>query len=725
MGLPNKGAGSDVERTAIGNLGIIENAATSGFPSIVTEGGFVDGEPDATLLKGDGTDKCAQGIVKGILEYLKADHSGYTSTVLDDSKTQTLIESKIMNLKYVPQEEFEELINSGSQEALKKYTIDEDGKIIIATWNLGANGNIEIKKNTSKIDLKISLKSYIMPYEYLLYFYIDTNERDFPEKLADVVMDTEIIVAIQDNITTTQTTTTTSQLTQSDDGVYSSGWSQKGTTTQTTESCSTRIEVTYADSWCAKYEKENNTFSDKELGWQEGETEKIVNIKGKVDETESTSVAENVVDSGTITDIDDRGNKIRYNYKTYQQTLTSTKRLNITYENGSGEAKENSNKFVKIFKETKNYEYLRDYYLFNILEKNEKTANMVNLTKYLLWKSTAIGYGVYEYDFSEYDIKGFVGATGGFYGGTIQERVWVALINAGYSKEAAAGVLGNMEAESGFNAGIVEGGTGEGIGLCQWSFTRRTALEQYAASKGKDWSDENIQIQFLLGEMTPGGGADGFATYALTSYGGYSLSDWENASTPEDAAVAFCWIFEKPGIPRMEERTAAARKYYDMFKDRELSSFTGGGSSDDIIQMARAVLQDMIDRNITYGPQTYYDIEKTATSDTQYVCATYVAVVLYRAGALSVDQLNAYNYHFTGFGGFPDMLTAAGWVQVDPSEAQPGDVVNDYGYHVMIYAGGNGVYDEACAQQNHTIEPSGTWSYYSGKSSVQVFRRPD
>lgn len=723
MGLPNKGAGSDVERTAIGNLGIIENAATSGFPSVVTEGGFLDGEPDSTMLRGDGTDKCAQGIVNGILEYLKADHSGYTATNVDDNKTQTLIESKIMNLKYVSKEEFEELINNGNAEALKKYTIDEDGKIIIATWNSGAGGQTQIKENTSKIDLKTALKNYTMPYEYLLYLYINTNERNFSEKLAEAVMDTEIIIAIQDNVTTTQNTTTTSQKTDMENGA-SSGWSQKGTTTQTTENCTTKIEITYADAWCVKYAKENNTYSDEELGWQQGETEKIINIKGKVDETESTSIGENIVDSGVITDIDEKGNKIRENYTTYQQTATTTRRLNIKYEDGKGKVEENSNKFVKIYQETKAYVYVRDYYLFDILEKNERTANMVDLTKYLIWKATGIGYGVYEYEFSEYDIKGFAGALGGIYGGTIQEKVWVAVINAGYSKEAAAGVLGNIEAESGFNAGIIEGGTGIGIGLCQWSFERRTALEQYAASKGKEWTDENIQIQFLIGEMTPGGGADGFATYALTSYGGYSLNDWENASTPEDAAVAFCWIFEKPGIPRMEERTAAARKYYDMFKDRELSSFKGGGSSDDIIQTARAVLQEMIDKGNTYGPQTWGDIKKTSESDTQYVCATYVAVVLYRAGALTEDQINAYNYHFTGAGGFPDMLPAAGWVQVDPSEAQPGDVVNAYGYHVMIYAGGNGVYDEACAQQNHTIEPSGNWNYYANWPGIQVFRRP-
>lgn len=725
MGLPNKGAGSDLERTAIGSLGIIENAATSGFPSVVTEGGFLDGEPDATLLRGDGTEKCAQGIVNGILEYLKADHDGLTSTVLDDNKTQTLIESKIRNMKYVTKEKFEELIKNGSEEALKVFTIEDDGKIKIATWSMGADGIIQIKENASKINLKTALKNYIMPYEYLLYWYMDTNERNFTEELAQLVMDSEIIVAVQDNITTTQINTTVSQKTVSENG-GSSGWSQVSSTSVTTENCTTQIEVTYADAWCVKYYKKNNTYSDEELDWKEGETEKIRNVKGKVDRTESTSISgESVVGSGTITDIDEDGNKVSYSYTTYQQTTTNTKRMAIKYQDGDVEVEKNPEKFVNIFQKTKVHIFVRDNYLFSILEKNEKTVNLLNVTKYLLWKASGIGYGVYEdYDFSEYNIKNFSSSTGGgIYGGTIQEKVWVAVINAGYSKEAAAGVLGNIEAESGFNAGIIEGGTGIGAGLCQWSFGRRTQLEQYAASKGANWTDENIQIQFLIGEITPGGGADGFANYQLMYYGGYSPSDWENASTPEDAAVAFCWSFERPGIPRMDVRTEAARKYYDMFKDREMSSF-GGGSADDIIRTAREVLQDMLNRNITYGPQTYGNIKQTATIDNQYVCATYVAVVLYKSGALTEDQINAYNYHFTGYGGFPDMLSAAGWVQVDPSEAQPGDVVNAYGHHVMIYAGGNGVYDEACAQQNHTIEPSGNWNYYANWPGIQVFRRP-
>ena len=106
----------------------------------------------------------------------------------------------------------------------------------------------------------------------------------------------------------------------------------------------------------------------------------------------------------------------------------------------------------------------------------------------------------------------------------------------------------------------------DGFGLCQWSFGRRTNLEAYANSKGVSPSDIDTQIEFLIGEITPGGGANGYATYQLLNYNGYSPDDWINATTPEDAAIAFCWSFERPGIPRMDVRTEAARRYYEQFK---------------------------------------------------------------------------------------------------------------------------------------------------------------
>lgn len=149
-------------------------------------------------------------------------------------------------------------------------------------------------------------------------------------------------------------------------------------------------------------------------------------------------------------------------------------------------------------------------------------------------------------------------------GDTIEEKVWLALLDAGYSEIAAAGVMGNIYGESGFDPAAIEGGSGEGHGLCQWSFGRKEQLFAFAASRGVDWTDEDLQIEFLLAELTPGGGADGHANYQFSGYES-EKNKWENASNIEDATTAFCAGFERPGVPRHQERIDAAQKYYDMY----------------------------------------------------------------------------------------------------------------------------------------------------------------
>lgn len=67
----------------------------------------------------------------------------------------------------------------------------------------------------------------------------------------------------------------------------------------------------------------------------------------------------------------------------------------------------------------------------------------------------------------------------------------------------AMGILANMRAESGFDAGIQErhpiAGRG-GYGLCQWTGPRRRALERFAAGAGKELWDWEMQLDFLLAE---------------------------------------------------------------------------------------------------------------------------------------------------------------------------------------------------------------------------------
>lgn len=77
----------------------------------------------------------------------------------------------------------------------------------------------------------------------------------------------------------------------------------------------------------------------------------------------------------------------------------------------------------------------------------------------------------------------------------------------GASRAGAAAMLANIEYESGFNPGAVESsgpilsGHREGIGLAQWSFTRRLALQRAATAGGVPWQNLPFQLSFLLTEL--------------------------------------------------------------------------------------------------------------------------------------------------------------------------------------------------------------------------------
>ncbi len=117
---------------------------------------------------------------------------------------------------------------------------------------------------------------------------------------------------------------------------------------------------------------------------------------------------------------------------------------------------------------------------------------------------------------------------------TNENIVWDYLLDAGYSKVQAAGIIGNMWQESGVNPSRHES-NGIGFGLVQWSFGRRQQLEAYAASKGKSASDIYVQLEFLVKELKEG--KQFYGTYAEQFANPYSV---------DQATEAFCWGFERP-----------------------------------------------------------------------------------------------------------------------------------------------------------------------------------
>ncbi len=251
-------------------------------------------------------------------------------------------------------------------------------------------------------------------------------------------------------------------------------------------------------------------------------------------------------------------------------------------------AKDDSGKFEKFLKaydeNKKAVELMRDIdlWLFEMMEENENTIDLIDTIKYLLYVYDGTDYGVTELDSSIFNPDEFISVGTFLYGDTIEDKVWFFLKSYGYSDEAVAGVMGNIYQECRFDPNLVEVGSEIGFGLCQWSYGRRTQLENYAKSQGKEPSDVQIQLEFLLAEMTQKGPAKDYSDYQFMdgNYNGksYNQKAWENASSVEEATIAFEVCFERAGKPMMQVRIDAAERYYNKYKGQVAPSTLGGGT---------------------------------------------------------------------------------------------------------------------------------------------------
>ena len=388
---------------------------------------------------------------------------------------------------------------------------------------------------------------------------------------------------------------------------------------------------------------------------------------------------------------------IEYKYWTEERYRKSIHTISNTYEEGEPITEEKINKFINLYNEYKMANAVKEEWLFQILSKNTKTANMVDLTKFLLYKATDVSYGVEEFNFSEFDLSSFSGM-GGIYGSTIQEKVWFALKSLNLSDIAAAGAMGNIHYESGsFNPTAVEGGyqfDDAGIGICQWTNYPRTSgkgrhsnLIAFAESKGKEWTDENIQVEFLVAELTSSGGADGYATCQLmnssTRYDGikHSPDEWKNATNIETATKIFCYTFERPNEndakKSMEKRIDYAEKYYNEFKGRTAPvgdsrigtiTLTGENASKMMAMLTEAVRIADDDR-YTYSQANRY-------GEFQYDCSSLISR-LYKKYFNFTAPSTTRGYYTTS----PYYVGIYGSV-----ELMPGDIVWKQG-HVELYIG--------------------------------------
>ena len=151
--------------------------------------------------------------------------------------------------------------------------------------------------------------------------------------------------------------------------------------------------------------------------------------------------------------------------------------------------------------------------------------------------------------------------------------------NKPFTKEMAAGVIGNFGQESGFNSELTQygaglnkdmsnediialgsGNSGKAIGFAQWDGARRQKLAEFAKSKGGHWSDLGIQMDYLKHELETGEGDNLVA-------GGFT----EPGKSVDDLTLIFMERFERAGHPAMENRYKFAQEF--------MKDFQGGGTS--------------------------------------------------------------------------------------------------------------------------------------------------
>lgn len=156
-------------------------------------------------------------------------------------------------------------------------------------------------------------------------------------------------------------------------------------------------------------------------------------------------------------------------------------------------------------------------------------------------------------------------------------QIWALAIGAGFSKQAAAALLGNAQGESDANPTADEGGGRPGFGYGVWQWTDssgassgRVYMINLMTRAGVTDNPDTITAQFkLLMWHSPNG------QWIATSSYPYSWTQFMTLTNINTATQAFVANFERPlnGHP---ERSTWAQEWYNKFVNLEIPSGSGG-----------------------------------------------------------------------------------------------------------------------------------------------------
>ena len=129
-----------------------------------------------------------------------------------------------------------------------------------------------------------------------------------------------------------------------------------------------------------------------------------------------------------------------------------------------------------------------------------------------------------------------------------QKYAYNYLIKQGYSPVVAAGIVGNLIAESGLKTDILGTADDKGSnGIAQWHSGRLTGLKKFAKSTNRKWDDLDAQLDYI--------------TYELNNDYKFAKNKLMHARTPEEASDIFMRQYEKPADWAIKQSGPKRAKY--------------------------------------------------------------------------------------------------------------------------------------------------------------------
>ena len=300
------------------------------------------------------------------------------------------------------------------------------------------------KYNATKttINYKSIVQKYTLPFNYLWALLVMGGSDEFVLNLAELAYSSEIVIGIYDSTTTTVTVNTKNYTEnfrenyqehspRENPGKPTSGWTETAYTyfekeTKTYITNTAQIDIMYANTWIVELKAEykrnqtqdtySNTTTTPDENWSDNGTYSRTDVRTG---TRKNSKGEDVEYTYTVIEVYYREKKL-----TGQSQLTQQDMYFDKYEKVKTDIREKTDidpntdqNFVKLLRADDNarailFKPINVVWLCDILSANSNTANMVELTKYLINKAKNPDDTSLFFDFSIFEPSIMNGVTG-------------------------------------------------------------------------------------------------------------------------------------------------------------------------------------------------------------------------------------------------------------------------------------------------------------------------